>query len=145
MVDLQMKNITFGRLRLFFTVLVFFIVALGDTSCGPKIYPSGLEGNLAGNQKEFARKEKKRKRIAKRENRRTARLEKRAKAPSEKKKKESLQAQERMKQKHIKKQSPEVQERMKQNLKEDNKRNKPNKTFWQRLKFWKKSSCSDGS
>jgi hypothetical protein len=143
MIGIQSKSIIFGRLRFIFILSLF--IAFITSSCGPKIFPSGLEGNLSGNQKEFARNEKKRKRIAKRANRRTARLEKKAKAPSVKKKKESIKTEEKQRQAHINKQTPEVQERMKQNLKEDNKRNKPNKTFWQRLMFWKKSKCSNGS
>ena len=145
MVDLQSKSIIFGKVRFFCILFSFLLVGLGESSCGKKIFPSGLEGNLEGNQREFARNERKRKRTARRANRKTARLERKAQRPMVKQKKKSLFAQKKMQEEHVNKQTPEVQERMKQNRKDDKKRNKPNKTFWQRLMFWKKSSCNNGS
>lgn len=145
MVELRRKSIIFGKVRFICILFSFLWVGLGNSSCGKKIYPSGLEGNLVGNQKEFSRNERKRKREARRANRKTARLERKANSSIKKQKKKSLTAQKRMQREHINKQTPEVQERMKQNQKDDRKRNKPNKTFWQRLMFWKKSSCNNGS
>jgi hypothetical protein len=115
-----------------------------NTSCSQKIYPSGIEGNLFGYQKNFQREQQKRKVEAKRANRKTVRLKRQAMKPLKKKEKEDELQRKKLYAEHVARQDPHVQERMKQNLKETQKKYPSKNTLCKKLVFWKKNKCAHG-
>jgi hypothetical protein len=115
-----------------------------NVSCSQKIYPSGLEGDLFSYQKNFQRKQQKRKAEAKRANRKTARLKRQAMKPLKKKEKEDELQRKKLYAEHFERQDPHVQERMKQNLKETKKKYPSKNTLCKKLVFWEKNKCAHG-
>jgi hypothetical protein len=123
----------------FILVIVFFILLGGvSNSCGKKVYPSGIEIDFKGSERTFQRKIAKRERVAKRFNRRKARLERRANRPIEKKKREEATVQKKAIEKHIKMQHPDVQKRMLENRKFAENRYRKKRSVKEILVFWKK-------
>ncbi|HNV80852.1 MAG TPA: hypothetical protein PKH45_03290 [Tenuifilaceae bacterium] len=124
--------------------MVIATLAVASASCSPKVYPSGLEGNLFGYQKNFQREQLKRKFEATRNNIKMARQKRKAMRPL----KAQAHAEEKMRKQlyaeHIAKQEPHVQMRMKQNLKETEKKYPSKNTLRKKLLFWKKNSCPNG-
>ena len=124
--------------------MVIATLAMAIAACSPKVYPSGLEGNLFGYQKNFQREQLKRKFEATRNNMKMARQKRKAMRPL----KAQARAEEKMRKEldaeHIAKQEPHVQMRMKQNLKETEKKYPSKNTLRKKLLFWKKNSCPNG-
>jgi hypothetical protein len=124
--------------------MVIATLAMAIAACSPKVYPSGLEGNLFGYQKNFQREQLKRKFEATRNNMKMARQKRKAMRPL----KAQARAEEKMRKQlyaeHIAKQEPHVQMRMKQNLKETEKKYPSKNTLRKKLLFWKKNSCPNG-
>lgn len=113
-------------------------------SCSPKIYPSGLEGNLFDNQKGFRRVQFQRKMEAKKNDRQMAKMKREEQKPLKKSAKEEEMLRKKLYAEHFARQELHVQMRMKQNLKETEKKYPPRNTFWKKLVFWKKNSCPHG-
>jgi hypothetical protein len=120
-----------------FVILASLVFSLG--SCNRKVYPSGLEGNLLGTQKNFKREVRQRERMARKAERRTARLERKALRPQAKEKRRAEKGSKQAVENHIKKQHPDVQARMKENQRYTKQRYASRKTFWERVQFWKKN------
>lgn len=120
-----------------FVILASIAISLG--SCTRKVYPSGLEGNLLGTQKNYKREVRQRERMARKAERQTARLERKALHPQAKEKRRAERANKKAVDNHIKNQHPDVQARMKENQRFTKRRYASSKTFWKRVQFWKKS------
>ncbi len=127
------------RLPLFFLSLI--LINFGTVSCAKKIYPSGLEGNLMGNQGGFKREQKKRERVARRAKRKALRLERKANRPQLKRKAEAKKVQKKMIRHHKENQHPDVQARMKQNERETRRNYASQKSLKEKLMFWKRNKC----
>lgn len=129
------------KFRLPFFFLLLILINFGGVSCAKKIYPSGLEGNLIGNQGDFKREQIKRERTARRAKRKTLRLERRAKRPQVKRKAEAKRVEKKMIRRHKENQHPDVQVRMKQNERETRRYYASQKSFKEKLMFWKRNKC----
>ncbi len=130
--------------KFFLIILILLTPIVGFISCGPKVYPSGLEGNLLGYQGNFNRERKKRKREARRNDRKIARVERKEKRPELKKQKEIHRYRKEIIASHIAKQEPHVQKRMKQNLRETEKKYRSQRSVKEKVLFWKKNKCIHG-
>lgn len=131
----------FQKFRQLFFFLLLILISFGSNSCAKKVYPSGLEGNLMGDQRNFKRDQNKRERIARREKRKTIRFEQKAKRPQVKLKAEAKRIEKKMILRHMEKQHPEVQVRMKQNELQTRRNYASRKSFKKRLMFWKRNKC----
>ena len=123
--------------KVFRIFVIIVVVTTTAISCNRKTMPSGVEGGLLGN-KNYKSEMRKRERIARKANKKTAQLEKKAKKPAQRNKQKSLKAQKKGIKRQISIQTPDTQKRMKENQKYTKKNNPPNKTFWDKLFFWRK-------
>ncbi|MDY0200406.1 MAG: hypothetical protein WC951_09930 [Bacteroidales bacterium] len=124
-------------IKVFRIFVIIAVIATTTISCGRKAMPSGVEQGLLS-KKSHKSEIRKRERIAKRSAKETAKLERKAKKPSQTAKKKSLKAQKKAVARQINIQAPETKKRMKENQKYTKKNNPPNRTFWEKLMFWKK-------
>lgn len=131
----------FGKLRRFYFFLFLILISFGGGSCGKKIYPSGLEGDLMGYKGNFQREQRKRQRVAKRADRKRNRLTKRATRPKRKAELKQKREHRRLVREHVRKQDDHVQDRMKRNLRETNKYYRSKKSWKERLFFWRNRKC----
>lgn len=132
-------------LNLKISILLIGICSLGNISCSPKIYPSGIEGNLFGYERNFNREQRVRKRASRRMNRQMARAKREENRPIRQREKELERLQKELYKEHFLRQDPHVQKRMKQNLRETKKKYPSKNTLSKKLVFWKKNKCAHGS
>jgi len=132
------------KIRAFFFFVLLIMISFGGGSCGKKMYPSGLEWDLMNYQGNFKREQQKRKRIARKNDRKMRREERKELKPIlamekqwEKERKVRIKA-------HFDMQEPHVQARMKQNVKETRNKYPSRKSFKEKLVFWKKNKCPYG-
>lgn len=125
---------------LFLLILVSFAVE----SCGKKIYPSGLEGNLLEYQKNYNQQQRKRDKIARVSDRKYRRELRQERRPYVKEAKRFDKERKEFVKDHIARQEPHVQERMKRNFNETKKYYSSQRTLKDKLVFWKKNKCPYG-
>lgn len=125
-------------------LFLLIIASFGLESCGKRIYPSGLEGNLFEYQKDYNQQQRKRNRIARSSNRQYQREFRKERKPYVKEAKRLEKEREKFIKEHIARQEPHVQERMKSNFRETKKYYSSQRTLKDKLVFWKKNKCPYG-
>ncbi len=131
----------FGKLRGVCFVLFLILINFGGGSCGKKIYPSGLEGDLMGYKSNFQREQRKRQRIARRADRKQDRLKRKAARPQKWEEFRQKQKHKRLVREHMRMQDDHVQARMKRNQRETNRKYRSKKSWKERLFFWRNRKC----
>ncbi|PKP39246.1 MAG: hypothetical protein CVT98_02540 [Bacteroidetes bacterium HGW-Bacteroidetes-15] len=145
-----MKNSFFGEMLVlkkikpycYFVLLI--MISFGGGSCGKQVYPSGLEGNLLGYNRYYESEQQKRLQIARKFDSELNQKAKKENKPLLKEAKQFEKEKEKFVKDHMARQEPHVQARMKQNLKETKKYYSSQKSFKEKLVFWKKNKCTYG-
>lgn len=134
----------FKKIRTFFFFVLLIMISFGGGSCGKKVYPSGLEWDLMNYQGNFKREQNKRKRIARKNDRKMRREDKKEMKPILALEKQWEKERQLKIKEHLARQEPHVQARMKQNLRETKKKYPSRKSLKEKLVFWKKNKCPYG-
>lgn len=132
------------KIRSIYFFLLLIIVSFGNGSCGKKVYPSGLEGNLLAFQKNYNREQQQRRRVARSSDRKYQRELRRERREYLQEVKQFEKERERFVENHFDRQEPHVQERMKKSIKETKKYYSSQRSLKDKLVFWKKNKCPHG-
>jgi hypothetical protein len=127
--------LNFRKIRTFSFLILSIMITFGGVSCGKKIYPSGLEGNLHGQKGNFKREQQKRKFTAFKARVKHNWDERKADRPIAKQKKLADKELEKFKKRHLNQQHPDVQARMKENFRNTKRSYASKKCFLGNLVF----------
>jgi hypothetical protein len=133
-----------GKIRAFCFFFLILLISFGGVSCSKGVYPSGLEGNLLGYQKNYKSEQQRRIHVANKSGKEYRKQVRKDKKPIHKEEKQKQKDRQKFIKEHIARQEEHVQARMKQNIRETKKYYSSQKSLMEKFVFWKKNKCPYG-